>query len=75
MQTKRLRCDYASGAGSSEEAQKACVVRGPHVTMTPLITRGTDAEHGQGAKRVEDGLPVMQSGAVKTSEKCGNQTV
>ena len=57
--TKRLQRDYTSGSGSSEEVQKACVVRGPHVTMTPLKTRGTDSENGQGAKGVEDGLPVL----------------
>ena len=59
----------------ARRSSKACVVRDPHVIMTPLITRGTDSESRQEAKGVEDGLSVTQSGAVKTLEKCGSQTV
>ena len=36
--------------------------------MTPLKTRGTDAENSREAKYVEDGSPVLKSGAVKTFE-------
>ena len=57
--TKRLQRHYTSGAGSSEEVQKPCVVRGPYLTMTPLKTRGTDSENGQGAMGVGDELPVL----------------
>ena len=73
--TKRIQCDYVSGVRSSEADRKTRVDHDPCVITAPLKTRGTDPESKQGAKGVEDGLPVMQSKAVKTLEKFGSQTV
>ena len=72
---KRLQRNYASGAGSSEATRKACETAHPHVSMAPLITRGTDSESKQGAEYVEDGSSVLRPGIVKPLGNCGNQTV
>ena len=75
QQTKQLYREYASVAGSSDEVQKACVVRAPCVSMTPLKTRSTDAESHLEANYVKDGSPVLQSVKTLAKKNCGNQTV